>query len=110
MKYVVFATAAALSLAIAGPAFAKRTHAEQQVRLAAGFGLAQTTVLARAGNIWGGLNHEPVPSEILPRERAAGVDSPARQGGQDDEVERLYRDLMQSEGRRALPRPHSSME
>ena len=71
--------------------------------IAPGLGLAQAKGLARAGNIWGGFNHEPVPSEVLPKERAARLASPAREREQDDEVERLYRDLMQSGGERGYP-------
>lgn len=66
-------------------------------------GLAQANGSARAGNIWGGFNHEPVPSEVSPKERAAGVASPARERERDDEVERLYRDLMRSGGQRGYP-------
>ena len=71
--------------------------------IAPSLGLAQTEELGRAGNIWGGFNHEPVPTEVLPKERAAGVASPAREHEQDNEVERLYRNLIESESRRDHP-------
>jgi len=70
--------------------------------VAPGLALAQTHVPTREGNIWGGLDHEPRPSQVLPQERAAGVaPSPAGETQQTDDVETLYRDLMQSEGQPA---------
>ena len=64
------------------------------------FSVAQTP--PREGNIWGGVDHEPVPSQVQPQERAAGVSLPrAERKQQTDEVERLYRNLLQSEGQSA---------
>lgn len=67
-----------------------------------GLGVAQTQVPAREGNIWGGLNHEPTPSQVLPQEEAAGVGQrPAQQKKQNDDVETLFRSLMRAEGQPA---------
>src|SRR5438094_484788 len=67
--------------------------------VAPGSALAQDRVPTPEGTIWGGLDHEPRPSQVLPQERAAGVaPPPGQETQQTDEVETLYRDLMQSEG------------
>lgn len=69
---------------------------------APGFTGARAQVAAREGNIWGGFDHQPVPSQVLPQERAAGVAPPAAVEQQENkDVDRLYRELMQSEGQPA---------
>jgi hypothetical protein len=56
---------------------------------------AQAQVPTREGNIWNGRDHEPLPSQVIPDERAAGIaPSPKEQQLTTDEVERLYRSLM----------------
>jgi hypothetical protein len=55
-------------------------------------------VPTREGNIWNGLDHEPVPSQVHRDEEAAGIaSSGAQQQKADEEVEELYRQLMRNE-------------
>lgn len=62
------------------------------------FATAQDRVPLREGNIWGGLDHEPVPSDVHRDEQAAGIaKSPAQQEKTTDDIEGLYRQLMGSE-------------
>jgi hypothetical protein len=64
-----------------------------------GGAFAQTAVATRAGNIWNGRDHEPVPSEVTRKEQATGIaPSAPRQQATTDEVETLYENLMRSEG------------
>jgi hypothetical protein len=60
--------------------------------------LAQGGVPTREGNIWNGLDHEPVPSQVRRDEKAAGIaPSGAQQQKADDEVESIYRQLLRNE-------------
>lgn len=53
---------------------------------------------AREDNIWGGKAHQPTESEVLQQEKSAGIaPPPQQQHGANDEVESLYRNLMQGE-------------
>ena len=62
---------------------------------------AQQRVPLREGNIWGGLDHEPVPSDVHRSEEAAGIaQSPTQEDRSSNEVETLYRQLIQKEGGR----------
>jgi hypothetical protein len=48
----------------------------------------------RIGNIYGGFDHQPTQSEVLRRERAAGISSSAAQRNRDDAVlQEIYRHL-----------------
>jgi hypothetical protein len=63
--------------------------------------IAQDRVPLREGNIWGGFDHEPVPSEVHRDEEAAGIaKSPAQQDKTTGDVESLYRQLMGNEAGR----------
>lgn len=65
------------------------------------FALAQDRVPTREGNIWGGMDHEPVPSEVQRQEETTGIhQSPAQQDKTNNDVESLYRQLMGKEGTR----------
>ena len=49
---------------------------------------------ARIGNIYGGVDHQPTQSEVLERERAAGINSSAAQRNRDATIlEEIYRHL-----------------
>ena len=63
--------------------------------------IAQPRVPARAGNIWGGMNHEPVPARVMRDETAAGI-APSRAAEEKtaNDVENLYRQLMGEEADR----------
>jgi hypothetical protein len=62
--------------------------------------LAQASAPYRDGNIWDGRDHEPVPSEVQHNEEVAGV-APSRgqQQRADDDVEQIYRQLLQAQRR-----------
>ena len=63
--------------------------------------IAQNRVPMREGNIWNGMDHEPVPSEVRRGEEAAGIaQSPVEQDKTTNDVESLYRQLMAKEGDR----------
>lgn len=65
------------------------------------FAMAQGRVPTREGNIWNGLDHEPVPSLVHRDEEAAGIAQPPAQREQTtDDVESLYRQLMSAEQNR----------
>jgi hypothetical protein len=50
---------------------------------------------ARNANIWDWRNHEPVPSEVQKKERAARIlPTPQQQQAKDREVESIYRSLL----------------
>jgi hypothetical protein len=50
------------------------------------------------GNIWDGRDHEPNPSDVHRDERAAGVgQTPRQRTSADDDVESIYRQLMENE-------------
>lgn len=52
----------------------------------------------RERNIWGGLDHEPAPSQVRRDEEATGITpSPRHERATTDEVESLYRSLMRAE-------------
>jgi hypothetical protein len=58
-----------------------------------------TSVPREEGNRANGLDYEPTPAEVLPRERAAGIIPPAaRQQSNDQALERMDKNLLQSEG------------
>jgi hypothetical protein len=61
-----------------------------------GFSAAQRDVPTREGDTWDWRDHEPDPSMVRQEEKAAGItsSSPQRQKA-DDEVESLYKQLMQ---------------
>ena len=62
------------------------------------FAVAQDRVPTREGNIWGGFDHEPVPSQVQREEEAAGIrQSPGQQDKTTNDVERLYRELMRNQ-------------
>jgi hypothetical protein len=64
-----------------------------------GVSFAQTQV-PREGNIWGGLDHEPVPSLVRRNEATAGIaPRPQQQQATTDEVETLYESLMRAESK-----------
>ena len=49
----------------------------------------------RVGNIWDGRDHEPNPSDVHRDEQAAGVgQTPRQRTNADDDVETIYRQLM----------------
>ena len=59
----------------------------------------QDQVPTREGDIWDWRNHEPVPSQVQSEEQAEGVALPnAQQKQQTDDVESLYRQLMNDQG------------
>ena len=63
------------------------------------FAWPQDRVPTREGNIWNGTDHEPVPSEVSRDEQAAGIAPPAAQQDEtNNQVERLYRQLMGKQG------------
>ena len=63
-------------------------------------GLAVAQQPAREDNIWGGKAHQPTESQVVQQEESAGIGLPAQQQTrQNDEVEDLYRNLMQGEPR-----------
>ncbi len=54
----------------------------------------------REGNIWNGMDHEPVPFQVHRDEQAAGIAaSSGQQKEADDTVEQLYRELLQTQRR-----------
>jgi hypothetical protein len=60
--------------------------------------IAQGDVPAREGNIWNGVDHEPVPSEVHRDEEAAGIAPPrGQQQNADDDIEEIYHQLMRNE-------------
>jgi hypothetical protein len=70
------------------------------IMLAALPGLAAAQQLPHEDNIWGGKNHQPTQSEVVQHEKSAGIAlPPQQQHSADDEVENLYRGLMQGEPR-----------
>jgi hypothetical protein len=63
-------------------------------------GLAVAQQPAREDNIWGGKAHQPTESEVAQQEKSAGVALPTQEQQQtNDEVEKLYQNLMQGEPR-----------
>lgn len=49
---------------------------------------------ARIGNVYGGFDHQPTQSEVLDRERAAGISSSATQQNRDATIlKEIYRHL-----------------
>ena len=63
-------------------------------------GLAAAQQRAREDNIWGGKAHQPTESEVAQQEKSAGVALPTQEQEQsNDEVEKLYQNLMQGEPR-----------
>ena len=55
----------------------------------------QTTVPAREGNIWGGLDHQPQQAQVARDEKATGVAaSPVQREATARTVDELYRYLM----------------
>jgi hypothetical protein len=64
---------------------------------ARGISFAQTQA-PRDGNIWGRLDHKPVPSLVRRNEAVADVaPKPQQQQATADEVESLYESLMRAE-------------
>ncbi len=58
-------------------------------------GFAQTVT----GNRANGLNYQPTPAEVAPREQAAGVrPSSAQEAASNKDLERIDRDLLRSHG------------
>jgi hypothetical protein len=52
-----------------------------------------------SGNRANGLNYQPTPGEVVPRERSAGVQAPpAKQQETNQDLERMDKNLMRSEG------------
>jgi len=65
------------------------------------FGVGQDRVPIREGNTWDWRHHEPAPSLVKRDEQAAGVAPLAAQREKaTNDVENLYRQLMQNEGNR----------
>jgi hypothetical protein len=63
-------------------------------------GLAVAQQRSREDNIWGGKAHQPTESQVVQQERSAGIAPPPQeQTRTNDEVEDLYRNLMQGEPR-----------
>jgi hypothetical protein len=63
------------------------------------FAAAQDAPPTREGNTWDWRHHEPDPSVVHRDEKAAGVAPPsAQQEKANDQVESLYRQLMQNQG------------
>jgi hypothetical protein len=57
-------------------------------------GPGNTSVPREIGNRANGFSYQPTPSEVIPRERAAGVrPSAAQQAATDRELQRIARDL-----------------
>ncbi len=59
-------------------------------------------VLAQAatGNRANGLNYQPTPNEVVPREKAAGVQPPAAQRGSNSRtLENIDKNLLHDEGK-----------
>jgi hypothetical protein len=65
----------------------------------------------QTGNRANGFDYQPTPSEVLPRENAAGVRAPAgRQGANDRDLERIDRQLLQSHGLSPSSVPNITIE
>ena len=61
--------------------------------------MAQGSVPAEIGNRANGLNYQPTPGEVGPREKAAGLLPPtSQQRATNQELEQLDRDLLRDEG------------
>jgi hypothetical protein len=81
-KYVLAVIAI---LCLAGPAMAQ----------GAGGGSVPTEI----GNRANGLDYQPTPSEVIPREKAAGIEpSVARERAANEDLARIDKDLLLSEG------------
>lgn len=79
--------------------FAMAMLAAALAAAASGTALAQERVPTREGNTWDWRHHEPVPSDVMHKEQATGIaPSAPQQERSNDDVERLYRNLMRSEG------------
>jgi hypothetical protein len=56
-------------------------------------------VPAEIGNHANGFDYQPTPSEVVPREKAAGIRPPAvEERATDETLERIDRDLLREEG------------
>jgi hypothetical protein len=61
--------------------------------------MAQNSVPTEIGNRANGLSYQPTPSEVLPREKAAGLlPSTTQRDATSQELERMDRDLLREEG------------
>jgi hypothetical protein len=61
--------------------------------------MAQNSVPTEIGNRANGLNYQPTPSEVLPREKAAGLlPSAGQRDATSQELENMDRDLLREEG------------
>lgn len=61
--------------------------------------LGGTPAPAAEGNRANGLDYQPTPSEVVPREKAAGIQPPAAQQKANDQLlERLDKNLLHGEG------------
>ena len=61
--------------------------------------IAQNSVPTEIGNRANGLSYQPTPSEVLPREKAAGLlQSPAQRDATSQELERMDKELLREEG------------
>jgi hypothetical protein len=79
--------------------FIAATAAMGLVNIAAAQTAAQDTIPHRIGNRANGFSYQPTPSEVVPREQAAGVrPSVTTQDATNQELEVLDRDLLRKEG------------
>jgi len=61
--------------------------------------MAQGPAPAEIGNRANGFDYQPTPSEVVPRERAAGVQPPAAERERENwDLERMDKQLLKSEG------------
>jgi peptidoglycan hydrolase CwlO-like protein len=61
--------------------------------------MAQNSVPAEIGNRANGFDYQPTPGEIVPREKAAGIQPSAeQQRAANRDLERIDEDLMREEG------------
>jgi hypothetical protein len=67
--------------------------------LAQGAGGGSGSPPREIGNRANGYDYQPTPSELAPREKAAGIVPPAaQQRAENQELDRIDRELLQSEG------------